>query len=86
MGGPTCDGVVMVGSMGEGLQEVSLVFKGVIDPLFKVLKARDEVMKSGLSIWMVQQTPGWDLQPAVGQVCCLTRLPCSPCGDGSLQW
>lgn len=75
----------MVGSMSEGLQEVSLVFKGVIDPFLKVLKARDEVIQSGLSIRMVQQTPGWDLEPAVDQVCSVTGLPCTPCGDGPLQ-
>lgn len=85
-GSPTCDGVVMVGSMGEGLQQVSLVFKGVVDPFLKVLKARDEVIQSGLSIGMVQQTPGWDLQPAIGQVCGPTALSCTPCGWGSLQW
>lgn len=76
----------MVGRVGEGLQEVSLVFKGVIDPLFKVLKARDEVIESGLSIGMLQQTSGRDLQPAVGQVCRLAALHCAARQDASLQW
>lgn len=82
----TCDGVVMVGSVCEGLQQVSLVLKGVIDPLLKVLKARDEMIQGGLSIGMVQQTPGWDLQPAVGQVRCLTDGRRLPRRDASLQW
>lgn len=82
----TCDGIVMVGSMGEGLQEVSLILKRVIDPLFKVLKARDEVVESRLSIWMVQHTSGWDFEPAVAQVCGLTALQRFPRQGPSLQW
>lgn len=65
----------MVGSMSEGLQEVRLVLKRVVDPFLKVLKARDEVIQSRLSVGVVQETPGWDLQPAVGQVCGPTALP-----------
>lgn len=57
----TCNGVVMVGSMGEGLQEVSLVLKGVVDLSFKVLEARNEVVESSLCVWMVQHAAGRDL-------------------------
>lgn len=66
--GLTCDGIVMVGSMGEGLQQVGLVLEGVVDLRFKVLKARDEMVECVLSVRVVQHAAGWDLQPAVTQV------------------
>ena len=86
--GLTCDGVVMVGSVGEGLQEVSLVLKGVVDLSFEVLEARDEVVESPFCIWMVQHAAGRDLQPAVAQVdgCGLTALHHYSCQGLSLQW
>lgn len=55
----------MVGSMGEGLQEVSLVLKSVVDLPFKVLEAGDEVVEGSRCIWMVQHAAGRNLQPAV---------------------
>lgn len=58
----------MIGSMREGLQEIRLVLKSVVDLLFKVLKARDEVVESSCCVWMVQHTAGWYLEPAVTQV------------------
>lgn len=64
----TCDGVVMVGSVGEGLQEIRLVLESVADLSFKVLEAGDEVVEGSLSIWMVQHAAGRDLQPAIAQV------------------
>lgn len=72
----TCNGVVMVGSVGEGLQEVSLVLKGVVDFPFEVLKARNEVVESSLCVWMIQQAAWRDLQPTVAHVadCGLTTL------------
>lgn len=78
----------MVGRVSEGLQEVSLVLKGVVDLSFKVLEARDEVVESPLCVWMVQHAAGWDLQPAVAQVdsCGLTALHHCCCQDASLQW
>lgn len=84
----TCDGVVMVGSMGEGLQEVSLVLKGVVDLSFKVLKAGDEVVESSLCVWMSQHAARRDLQPAVAQVdgCGLAALHHCSCQAPSLQW
>lgn len=83
----TSDGVVMVGSVGEGLQEVSLVLKGVVDLSFKVLEAGDEVVESSLGVWMVQHASGWDLQPAVAQVdgCGLPALHHRPRQEASLQ-
>lgn len=66
--GLTCDGVVMVGSVGEGLQEVSLVLKGVVDLSFKVLEAGNEVVERLLGVRMVQHAAGRDLQPAVALV------------------
>lgn len=60
-GSLTSDSVVMVGSVGEGLQEVCLVLKGVVDLSFKVLKARDEVIQGSLSIWMAQHATWWNL-------------------------
>ena len=66
--GLTCDGVVMVGGVGEGLQQVGLVLKGVVDLLFKVLKAGDEVVERSRCVWMVQHAAGRDLQPTVAQV------------------
>lgn len=78
----------MVGSVGKGLQEVSLVLKGVVDLSFKVLEAGDEVIESSLCIWMVQHAARRDLQPAVAQVdsCGLTALYCCSCQGPSLQW
>lgn len=66
----------MVGSVGEGLQKVSLILKGVVDLSFKVLEAGNEVVESSLCIWMVQHAAGWDLKPAVAKVngCGLTAL------------
>lgn len=52
LGSLTCNGVVMVGSVGEGLQEISLVLKGVVDLSFKVLEAGDKVVESSLCVWM----------------------------------
>ena len=78
----------MVRSVSEGLQEVSLVLKGVVDFSFKILEAGDEVVQSTLCIWMVQHTAGWDLQPAVAHVnsCGLMALhSCSRQGP-LLQW
>lgn len=78
----------MVGSVGEGLQEVSLVLKGVVDLPFKVLEARDEVVESSLCVGMGQHAAGRDLQPAVAQVdgCGLTDLHHSPRQGLPLQW
>lgn len=64
----TCDGVVMVGRVGEGLQQVGLVLKGVADLSFKVLKAGDEMVECVLCVGVVQHAAGWDLQPAVAQI------------------
>lgn len=64
----TCDGVIMVGGVGERLQQVGLVLKGVADLSFKVLKAGDEMVECVLSIGVVQHTAGWDLQPAVAEI------------------
>lgn len=78
----------MVGSVGEGLQEVSLVLKGVVDLFFKVLEAGYEVVESSLSVWMVQHAAGWDLQPAIAQAYGydLTALQCCSFRGPSLQW
>lgn len=78
----------MVGSVGEGLQEVSLVLKGVVDLLFEVFKARDEVVESSLCVWMVQHASGWDLEPAIALVdgCGLTALHRCSCQRPFLQW
>lgn len=59
----------MVGSMGEGLQQVGLILEGVVDLLFEVFKAGDEMLKRPLCVWVGQHAAGWDLQPAVAQVC-----------------
>lgn len=58
----------MVGSVGEGLQEVSLVLESVVDLSFEVLEAGDQMVKSPLGVRMVQHAAGRDLQPAVAQV------------------
>lgn len=86
--GLTCDGVIMVRSMGEGLQQVRLVLKGVADLSFKVLEARDKVVECALCVRVFQHTAGWDLQPAITQVigCGLTALHCCPSYGSSLQW
>lgn len=64
----TCNGVIMIGSVGEGLQEISLVLESVVDLSFKVLKSGDEMVESPFGIGMVQQAAGRDLEPAVAQV------------------
>lgn len=64
----TCDGVVVVGGVGEGLQQVSLVLKCVVDFPLKVLEPRDEVLQRALCVRMVQHAAGRDLQPAVHQL------------------
>lgn len=51
----------MVGSVGEGLQQVSLVLKGVVDLFFKILKAGYEVVERPLCVRMVQHAAGRDL-------------------------
>lgn len=80
----------MVGSVGEGLQEVSLVLKGVVDLSFKVLEAGNEVVESLLCVRMVQHAAGRDLQPAVALVdSCdggLTALHQCSCLGPPLQW
>lgn len=79
----------MVGSVSEGLQEISLVLKSVVDLFFKVLKARYEVVESSFCIWMVQHAAGWDLEPAVTQVCDLSMsVNLCHCSSQcpSLQW
>lgn len=58
----------MVGGVGEGLQEVRLVLKSVIDLPFEVLETRDEVLQRPLRVRMVQHAAGRDLQPAVHQL------------------
>lgn len=55
--------------MGEGLQQVGLILEGVVDLLFEVLKAGDEMLERALCVRVVQHAAGWDLQPAVAQVC-----------------
>lgn len=58
----------MVGGVGEGLQQVSLVLKRVVDFPLKVLEPRDEVLQRALCVRMVQHAAGRDLQPAVHQL------------------